>query len=349
VAQVRLSRPGEAATTLTASGYVASDRRSILAPKIPGRLDRLFVQEGQRVKEGEVIARLDDADARVGVDRASAQEAQAVALRAQARARRIQADQRLGRAQRLFRGGVIAGAEREDAQAEAGAAIANEQAASANVRAAQRQVALARLQLQYTVVRAPFTGTVARKLADEGAVLAPAAIDQPNVGGIVELVDLAALEVDAEVSEDQLSKVRLGQPALVTLDAFPDQVYRARVSRIRPAIDRSKGTAVIKIAFDQPPAHALPDMSAKVSFLDHPVDEAALSPRRRLPGSAVIQRDGRTVLWVVKDGHTQLLPVQVVQRAGNEVELAEGPPAGAQVVVSPGKNLAPGQAVRVRP
>jgi RND family efflux transporter MFP subunit len=348
VAQVRLSRPGESATSLTASGYVASDRRSILAPKIPGRLDQLLVQEGQKVNKGDVIAKLDDADAQVGVERAIAFESQAVAQRAQAQARRVQADQQLARAQRLFQSGVIARSGLDDAQAESRAAIANERAATANVHAAQRQVALAKLQLQYTVVRAPFTGTVARKLADEGAVLAPAAIDQPDVGGIVELVDLSALEVDAEVSEDQLRKVRLGQSALVTLDAFPDQVFRAHVARIRPAIDRSKGTAVIKVVFDEPPAHALPDMTAKVAFLEHPVDQAALAPKKRVPASAVAKRNGQDVLWVVENGRARPLPVRILQRSGDEVELAEGPPPGAQVIVSPESDLSPGQAVRVQ-
>lgn len=348
VAQLRLSRPAEAATTLTASGYVSSARRSVLAPKIAGRLDRLLVQEGQRVQQGEVIAKLDDADAQVGIQHAMAQQAVAEGQLAQAGARRTLAKHRLARTRRLVARGLASTAELQDAQSEAAAALANENAARASVTAARRQVTAAQLQLQYTIVRAPFTGTIARKLADEGAVLAPAAIEQENVGGIVELVDLSALEVDAEVSEDQLRKVRLGQPALVTLDAFPDEVYRAKVSRIRPAIDRSKGTAVVKVDFDRPPSRALPDMTAKVSFLSQPVSDEALAPKRRVPSSAVVEHDGQQVLWVVEQGRVRPVPVRVVARRGTEAELAEGPPPGASVVVSPPSNLSPGEAVRVQ-
>ena len=347
LAQVRQTRPAEAATELTASGYVSSERRSVIAPKIAGRLDRLQVQEGQKVQAGEVIARLDDSDERVQLAHAQAQVAAAQAQLAAAQANAIQAHDRFRRNEQLARAGALAQLDLEALRAQDRAAAAAQRQARANLLAAQRLEAAARLRLDDTVIRAPFTGTVARKLADEGAVLAPAALDQPNVGGIVELVDLGALAVDAEVSEDQLRKVRPGQPALVTLEAYPDKVFRAHVGRIRPEIDRSKGTAVVKVEFDQPPEGVLPDMAAKASFLSRPLEPGDLAESRRVPSSAVVRREGRTVVFTVENGHARAVPVKVGAAVGSERELLEGPGPGSEVVVSPQK-LKPGEKVQVQ-
>ncbi|MCY1082332.1 efflux RND transporter periplasmic adaptor subunit [Archangium lansingense] len=351
VAEVREARPGEQQTELSAAGYVSSRRRSIIAPQVAGRLVEVAVEEGDAVKKGQVLARLDDRDARVGAARIRA-ELQAASQRlvaAQATATRARSD--LARAERLARAQVITRASLEEAQALARASSAEEHAASAQLAAAREAAQAAELQLSHTVVRAPFAGTVVRKLADEGAVLAPAALEQENIGGIVELVDLGALEVEAEVSEEQLPRIELGQPALVFLDAYPDQAFAAKVRSVRPAIDRSKATADVNVEFEEIPPGVLPDMGARVAFLKEALPPEALVEKDaalRVPASAVVQNGGESVVWVVQDGKVKREPVQVAEKVGDEMALAQGPEPGTQVVVSPNGTLRPGRKVKVR-
>jgi RND family efflux transporter MFP subunit len=351
VAEVREARPGEQQTELSAAGYVSSRRRSIIAPQVAGRLVEVAVEEGDAVKKGQVLARLDDRDARVAAARVQA-ELQAAGQRliaARVTATRARSD--LARAERLAEAQVITRASLEEARALASASSAEERAASAQRTAAEQAARAAELQLAHTVVRAPFAGTVVRKLADEGAVLAPAALEQENVGGIVELVDLEALEVEAEVSEEQLPRIERGQPALVFLDAYPDQAFLAKVRSVRPAIDRSKATGDVNVEFEEIPPGVLPDMGARVAFLKEELSPEALTKKDaalRVPASAVIQDGGQSVVWVVEEGKVGRQPVRVERRVGDEVALAEGPKPGTQVVVSPEGKLRPGRRVKVR-
>ncbi|WP_257453613.1 efflux RND transporter periplasmic adaptor subunit [Archangium lipolyticum] len=350
VAEVREARPGEQQTELSAAGFVSSRRRSIIAPQVAGRLVEVAVDEGDAVKKGQVLARLDDRDARVTAARARAelQAAEQRLLAARATGTRARSD--LARAERLAQAQVITRASLEESQALAQASSAEEMAASAQLTAARRAVEAAELQLSHTVVRAPFPGTVVRKLADEGAVLAPAALEQENIGGIVELVDLGALEVEAEVSEEQLPRIEVGQPALIFLDAYPDRTFAGKVRSIRPAIDRSKATADVNVEFDEIPPGVLPDMGSRVAFLKEELPPEALTKKDgalRVPASAVVPSEGQSVVWVVQDGRLKRQPVQVGEKVGDEVALAQGPKPGTQVVVSPDERLRTGRKVKV--
>nr|WP_246357618.1 efflux RND transporter periplasmic adaptor subunit [Pyxidicoccus fallax] len=351
VVEVREPLPGEQQTELSAAGYVDSRRRSVIAPQIPGRLVDVTVEEGEPVKAGQVIARLDDRDARVLLERAEAEVRAAEAGLAAARAQAANAQRTTLRTRNLAKQGVIPRAQLLDVETAGSAAMEELNAANAQVVVAVRAREAARLQLSHTVVRAPFDGTVARKLADEGAVLAPAALEGTNLGGIIELVDLDALEVEAEVSEEQLSLIQPGQHALIFLDAFPDQAFPARVGTVRPAIDRSKATATVMVRFQSVPRGALPDMGAKVSFLREALPPDALDPKARpprVPADAVVQAENGPTVWVVKDGLLDQQPVVVGQRVGEEVALEQGPPAGTQVVVAPDvKKLREGRRVKV--
>jgi HlyD family secretion protein len=350
VTQVRQAAPGETDTALTASGYVAADRRSVVAPKYAGRLEKVEVDEGDRVAEGEVIARLDPLDAQIAEREAQAAVGAARATLAAEQAQAIQAERALARARKLARGGAITGEAMLDAKAARDTARAQQNAGAARLEEAQRALDAAEQRLDDTVIRAPFDGTVARKLADEGAVLAPAAITEPNVGGIVELVDLSSLYVQAEVSEEQLGRIHVGEPALVFLDALPARVFRARAGSVRPLIDKAKGTATVRVEFDQIPEGPLPAMSARVSFLTREVSEGELAsePRLRVPAPAVVERGGQSVVLAVRDGRAEVVPVQVAGRAGSEAVLRQGPAPGTPVVAAPGPHLRSGSRVKVR-
>lgn len=350
VAEVREARPGEQQTELSAAGYVDSRRRSVVAPLVAGRLDELRVEEGDTVQEGQVIARLDDRDARAALERARAGVDSARGRLAVARARNTNAQIVLKRTQRLSRAEVVPQSQLDDAVAAANAAAAEQDAAEAELSAAIRAREAAALQLAHTVIRAPFTGTVAEKIADVGAVLAPAALGEANLGGIVELVDLGALEVEAEVSEEQLQRIQPGQPALIFLDAFPDRAFRAKTGPVRPSIDRSKATAQVKVLFEEVPEGALPDMGAKVAFLKQEVPPEALAEDAqalRVPASAVVRGPNGPAVWVVDEGRLRQQPVTPGKRVGDEVALEEGPEPGTQVVVAPNGKLREGGRVKV--
>ncbi|XXF78817.1 efflux RND transporter periplasmic adaptor subunit [Myxococcaceae bacterium GXIMD 01537] len=350
VAEVREARPGEQQTELSAAGYVGSRRRSVVAPLIAGRLDAVLVEEGDSVREGQVIARLDNRDARAALERARAEVASAEGSLAEARARNENAQIVLARTRRLARLGVVPRSQLDDALAGGRASAAEQDAALARLSAARHAREAAALQLQHTIIRAPFDGTVAKKIADVGAVLAPAALGEANLGGIVELVDLGALEVEAEVSEEQLSRIRPGQPALIFLDAFPDKALSARTGLVRPSIDRSKATAQVKVLFEQVPPGVLPDMGAKVSFLKEALPPEALregSHQLRVPASAVVRGAQGPVVWVVADGRVRQERVETGPQVGEEVSLTRGPAPGTQVVVSPTGKLREGRAVKV--
>lgn len=352
VAEIRQARPGEQQTELIAAGYVTSRRRSVIAPQIAGRLVEVLVDEGDAVKEGQVLARLDDRDARVAATRAEAELGAARQRYAAARATAARARNDRLRAERLGQEEVITRADLDAARATAHASAAEAWAAQSQLTSAQRALEAARLQWAHTVVRAPFAGTVVRKLADAGAVLAPAALEQQNIGGIVELVDLEALEVQAEVSEEQLPRIQRGQPALVFLDAYPDQAWRAEVRSVRPTIDRSKATASVNVRFEKIPPGVLPDMGARVAFLKEalaPEELAHDTAALRAPASSVVQGpNGQPVVWAVKDGRLEPQPVHVDHPVGNEVALDKGPPPGTQVVVVPRGKLRAGRRVKVQ-
>lgn len=351
VTEVRQAQPGEQRTELSAAGYVASRRRSVVAPQVPGRLVSLEVNEGDAVEQGQVLARLDDRDARVALARVRA-ELQAARQRLEAaRASALNARRERRRAEQLAGQQVITRADLDRVRTQARLARAEARAAAAQLAAARRAVEAAELQLAHTVVRAPFDGTVVSKLADEGAVLAPAALTQENVGGIVELVDLGALEVDAEVSEEQLSRVRPGQPALIFLEAFPEQAFTGAVRTVSPTIDRSKATAEVKVGFEQVPQGALPNMGARVALLSEPLPPEELAREAaalRVPYSSVVEREGQVVVWVVEDGRLRPEPVAVLERVGDEAVLEQGPAPGSQVVTAPDTRLRPGSRVRVQ-
>lgn len=351
VAEVRQARPGEQQTELSAAGYVDSRRRSVVAPLIAGRLDAVLVEEGDTVKEGQVIARLEDSDARAALARAQAEVKAAQARLASAEARNVNAQIVSRRTQRLSRQGVVARSDLDSAVSAGNAAAAEQRAAAAQLVSARRALDATELQVQHTIVRAPFTGTVAKKIADVGAVLAPAALGEANLGGIIELVDLGALEVEADVSEEQLSRIHPGQPALIFLDAYPDKAFPAHTGSVRPSIDRSKATAQVKVQFDEPPKGVLPDMGAKVAFLKEAVPPEALAQggkELRVPASAVVSGKNGPAVWVVDNGRVHQQPVKPGARVGQEVRLEAGPAPGTQVVAAPDARLREGRAVKVK-
>ncbi|MFP2905312.1 efflux RND transporter periplasmic adaptor subunit [Pyxidicoccus sp. 3LFB2] len=240
VAEVRAPQLEAPRAELSAAGYVDSRRRAVIAPRLPGRLVDVTVKVGEFVKQGQVVARLDDGDARVVLSRAEAEVRAAEARLAAARARITHAQRTPKGTWSLAKLGVIPHARFLNVEPSGSALQEELDAAKAHFAAALRAREGARLQLSHTVVRAPREGTVARMLAGEGAVLASVTREGASLGGILELVDLDTLEVEAEVSEEQRSQLRAGQPALIFLEAVPHRAFPGRVGTVPSARERSR-------------------------------------------------------------------------------------------------------------
>ena len=327
--------PMRSGAVLVASGYVVAQRKAAVASKGTGRLVYLGVVEGDRVRAGQVIARIEDADVR-------AQLAQAQANVQVSRAELHDAERSLARERLLGDSGF-------SSQASLDAAEARYERVRAGIVSAEAAVEGAQVALENTVVRAPFDGTVLTKNADVGEVVAPLAASAFSKSAVVTIADLRSLQVEADVAESNLEATSPGQPCEVVLDAYPDVRYPAVVAKIVPTADRAKATVQVKVAFRSYDARVLPEMSAKVHFLPRPSRAAADTQALLVvPSAAVVERNGRSVVFVVEHGRAVELPVVPGRQLGSSVAIREGLRPGVQVVDSVGARLRGGAKVTVR-
>lgn len=252
--------------TLSATGYVVAQRRAAVSSKATGRLKSLAVVEGDTVVEGQILATLENDDLRALLLQ---QEAALTASHAQVESALAELeDARLNRNRvaRLVGGNAVSQAEADQAEARLRRAAAAVDLARANVRTAEAQVAKAKVDLEYTFIRAPFAGTVLTKDADVGEIVAPFGSSTNARAAVVTIADMGSLEVEADISEANIAKVRVGQSAEITLDSYPGKVYRGTVDKIVPTVDRAKATVLVKIRFQDRDERVLPEMSAKISL-----------------------------------------------------------------------------------
>ncbi|HYT82822.1 MAG TPA: efflux RND transporter periplasmic adaptor subunit [Gemmatimonadales bacterium] len=327
--------PIRSGAVLIASGYVVAQRKAAVASKGTGRLVYLGVVEGDRVRAGQIIARIEDADVR-------AQLAQAQANLDLSRADLRDAQRALARERMLLDSNFTS-------QASYDAAEARYERVKAGIAVAQAAVQAAEVQLENTVIRAPFDGTVLTKNADVGEVVAPLAGSAFSKSAVVTIADLRSLQVEADVAESNLEAISPGQPCEIVLDAYPDVRYPGVVARIVPTADRAKATVQVKVAFRSYDARVLPEMSAKVHFLPRPSRVAVdTQPVLVVPGTAVTERSGRSVVFVVERGRAVEVPVVVGRQVGSSVAIREGLRPGVQVVDSISARLHGGAKVKVQ-
>ncbi len=327
--------PMRAGAVLVASGYVVAQRKAAVASKGTGRLVYLGVVEGDRVRAGQVIARIEDADVK-------AQLAQAQANLQVSRAELHDAQRSLARERLLADSGA-------SSQASVDAAEARYERVKASIAAAEAAVLAAQVSLENTVIRAPFDGTVLTKNADVGEVVAPLAASAFSKSAVVTIADLGSLQVEADVAESNLEAISGRQPGEIVLDAYPDERYPGVVAKIVPTADRAKATVQVKVAFRSYDARVLPEMSAKVHFLPRPSRVAVdTQPVLVVPGTAVTERNGRAVVFVVERGRAVEVPVVVGRQVGSSVAIREGLRPGVRVVDSVSARLRGGAKVTVQ-
>jgi HlyD family secretion protein len=349
IATVAAAYPSAAVAVLNATGRVVAARRASVSSKGTGRLEWLGVQEGQMVKEGEVIARLENRDVAAQREQAQAQTQAARANLVQGEADLEDAAAALKRAQDLARQNFISGAALDTAESRYNKARAAIAALKAQISVAEANARVAGVGYDQTLIRAPFTGIVLTKSANVGDIVTPFSSAAGTTGAVVTMADMETLEVEADVSESSIAKIKVGQPAEIQLDAFPDLRLMGEVSRIVPTVDRSKATLLVKVSFVERDARVLPDMSAKIAFLAR-----ALAPEERKPvpavrADAIVKRDGRDIVFVVtKDdkgggGGVERATAQAVTvgtKVGDLVRVDLSP--GTRVVSAPPERLADG-------
>lgn len=336
--------PSQNFTLLNATGYVVPQRKAALSSKATGRLEWLGVLEGSRVKAGEVIARLESRDVQAQLAQAVAQVNVARANQQQAAAELRDAEQSYGRSSELLAKKFISTAQHDaDAArlAKARAAIASQKAAVAAAEANRR---VAEVAVEQTLIRAPFDAIVLTKNANVGDNITPFSSAAEAKGAVVTVADMETLEVEADVAESSIAKIAVDQPCEVQLDALPDTRLAGVVSRIVPTVDRAKATVLVKVRFVERDPRVLPDMSAKVAFLSR-----AASPSERLPVTAVqpgaiVERDGRKLVFALRDNRAAAIEVQAGGKVGELVEV-RGVKAGERLVLAPNGRVKDGTAV----
>ena len=318
---VTTAYPYQGVTLLNAAGYVVASRKASVASKATGRLEWLGVLEGSRVKAGEVLARLENKDVQAQAELKDARAA-------------------LERAKDLAQKKFVSGSSLDTAQARFDKAAAAVAVAQANLRAAQ-------VGVEQTLIRAPFDGVVLTKTANIGDVITPFSSALESKGAVVTMADMESLEVEADVAESNLARIKVGQPCEIQLDAFPELRFRGEVSRLVPTVDRSKATVMTKVRFVDRDERILPEMSAKVAFLEKPMGDGERQPLVAVHKDA-LAADGKS-LFLVEDGKAKRVAVTVGRQINDLLEVSANPALqpGAKVVARPGERLADGDRVKV--
>ncbi len=348
VETVRLIQAGDPArSVLDASGYIVARRQAVVSSKVPGKILEVLVEEGVRVVKDQIVAYLDNSSQTAQLRLAQAQHRSAEAALNEIRAQLRQAELDLTRATELVARNLASQAEFDAATANAETLRARLAAGHENVTVARRSVEVSQDQLDNTVIRAPFAGVVVAKNAQPGEMISPIAADGGFTRtGICTIVDMDSLEIEVDVNEAYIQRVRQDQPVTATLDAYPGWKIPSRVIAIVPTADRQKATVRVRIGFLDRDERILRDMGVKVAFLGDPAGNAQV----RTATVYVSQDDVRTdsdgnFVWIVRDDAVQRRPVSVGQASGLGVQIMGGLSAGDRIVVAADKELLAGQAV----
>jgi RND family efflux transporter MFP subunit len=336
LATASLTSPAQANAVLTASGYVVARRKAAVASKGTGTLVFLGVEEGDKVKKGQLIARLDDSDVVATLQRSRQN------LRV-AEADLNEAKLSLERLRILLAQGVVAQAEYDTADARYKRVVASIDAAKFAVKEAEVAVGNTRIV-------APFDGTVLKKNADVGEIVAPLAGAVSSRAAVVTIADMSSLEVEADVSEANITRVSPDQSCEITLDAYPQQRYPGFVTKIVPTADRAKATVLVKIKFQSYDERVLPEMGAKITFLAGTAADKVVSgsPILTVPGGAVANRDGRQVVFQIKDDRAVEVPIVTGQQLGSLVEIKEGLKEGDRAIAKVDEKIQSGSKVFIK-
>ena len=340
------SAGGASRTVLNASGYVTARRQATVSSKVTGKVVEVFVEEGKRVQQDQVLARLDDTNIKASLHLVEAQFNSAKSALEETRVRLKEAELQFKRTTDLAKDGIATRADLDHAEAEAQSLKARLQRQQEDVTVAEREIAVWQQQSEDTTIRAPFAGIVTSKNAQPGEMISPMSAGGGFTRtGICTIVDMNSLEIEVDVNESYINRVEPGQGVEAKLDAYPDWVIPCHVVAIIPTADRQKATVKVRVGFEKLDPRILPDMAAKVAFRGA---EAATVASRALtvPRAALQSLDGRDAVFVVQNGRAERRAVTVSAARDEEVVIASGLAAGERVIVGTPKGLSDGAAVK---
>ena len=339
--------PSQAITVLNATGRVSARTKAAVSTKATGRLEYLGVQEGSVVKAGDVLARIENRDVTASLDQAQASLRAARANLEQGSAEFRDADANLKRSDDLVKKNFISSATYDTALARFDKAKASVASFNGAIGVAEANVRAARVSVEQTLIRAPFDGVVLTKNANVGDIITPFSSAADSKGAVVNMADMSTLEVEADVSEVSLGKINVDQPVEIQLDAFPDLRLLGKVSRIVPTVDRSKATVLVKIEFVEKDKRVLPDMSAKVSFLQRELKAEERKSVTAVQQAAITKRDGKDVVFVIDDKNiVKQMDVSVAGKVGDLIQVSTVKP-GDKVVLNPSDKVKDGANVAI--
>jgi len=336
--QVVSAWPSQQYQLLNSTGYVVAQRKAAVSSKGTGRVEWIGVDEGDHVKEGTVLARLESHDVAASYQAATANAAVAAAALPSAQNELDDAQRNLDRMTVLFNKRLVPQLNLQDAQSRMARARASISSAKASLEAARANEQLARTNLDYTQIKAPFDGVVIARSANVGDIVTPLSSAADAKGAVLTLADMTSLEVDADVSESALSTIHVGQPCEIVLDAFPDRRFRGEVSVVVPTVHRASATVTTKVRFLDADDKILPDMSARVAFLSQAVDNAQQKAVLAVSPQAIIEHGEKSEVFTVgADGRAHAVVVKPGATLGAVREVAGDLKAGETLVLDASK------------
>jgi RND family efflux transporter MFP subunit len=352
VAEAESAGPSLGTSVLNASGYVVARRMATVSSKVTGKIDEILVEEGMQVEKDQVLARLDPVNLKTALTMSERELEASRRNLTEIEVRLADARRNLERNEALVTQQLVSQTALDAARAEANALAARLEASKAQVKVAESGLAIRRIDYDDLQVRAPFKGVVISKDAQPGEIVSPMSAGGGFTRtGIATIVDMDSREVEVDVNESYINRVKPDQRVEATLDAYPDAPLAAHVINIVPTADRTKATVRVRIAFDKLDARILPDMGIKVRFLDDqptPEQQASAGPRIRIPASAVQREGGNAYVWVVSDGRVERRAVTVGAEGDGSIEVRAGVANGEQLVSPLVQGLEDGGKVKLK-
>ncbi|RPH50756.1 MAG: efflux RND transporter periplasmic adaptor subunit [Desulfobacteraceae bacterium] len=350
--EVRISKvvniyPSQTYTLLNASGYVVAQRKAAVASKITGRLVFLGVEEGSRVRKGEIVARLENEDAIAARNRAVANVNAARASLEQAMAELDDSLLNFNRMEQLSKRGSVAKSEHDAAETRMKRAKASVSAQKAAVQAGEAALKETEVMLEYANMRAPFDAVVLTKNADIGDIVTPIGAAANAKAAVVDIADMGSLQIEVDVSESNIDLVKKGQPCEIRLDALQDSRFRGAVHMIVPTADRAKASIMVKVAFTDKDPRILPEMSAKVAFLSREILPEEQKSFKAVPAGAITGKEGNQFVFSVKKDRANKIMIKTGRPAGDMTEVISGLETGEVLVTEPLDKVKDGMKVKV--
>lgn len=339
--------PSHALTVLNASGYVVAQRKAAVSSKATGRLERLYVEEGYQVKKDDILAQLENKDLKATLEEAQAQLKVAQATLKNAEAELTDATLNYNRLKALKQSGAVSVQSFDTAEARYKKAVALERSSRFGVERAKAGVKVAEVNLEYSLIRAPFDGVILTKNADEGEVVAPFGASVNAKAAVVTMADMGSLMVEVDVAESSIEKVKPGGPVEIRLDALPNDRFPGTVHMIVPTADRSKATVMTKVKFDRRDKRVLPEMSARTAFLARPLKEGEDKPFLGIPAPSVTKSDGEKIVFRINANRAHAVPLKTGRKWGDTLEVLHGLKEGDMIVFKPDASLNDGDRVTI--